>query len=35
MVRQAFPTTLNISGEFHFHSEVSLVVLYTGTLFIS
>jgi hypothetical protein len=35
MVRRAFPATSDISGEFRFHSEVSLVVLYTDTLFIS
>jgi hypothetical protein len=34
-VRRAFPATSDISGEFRFHSEVHLVVLYTGTLFIS
>jgi hypothetical protein len=31
MVRRAFPTTSDISGEFRFHSEVRLVVLFTGT----
>jgi hypothetical protein len=35
MVRRAFSATSDISGEFYFHSEVSLIVLYTGTLFIS
>jgi hypothetical protein len=31
MVRRAFPATSDISGEFRFHSEVCLVVLFTGT----
>jgi hypothetical protein len=34
-VRRAFPATLDISGEFRFHSEVCLVVLFTGTSFFS
>jgi hypothetical protein len=34
-VRRAFSATSDISGKFRFHSEVRLVVLYTGTLFIS
>jgi hypothetical protein len=33
-VRRVFPATSDISGKFRFHSEVRLVVLYTGTLFI-
>jgi hypothetical protein len=34
-VRRAFPATSDISGEFRFHSEVCLVVLFTGTSFFS
>jgi hypothetical protein len=33
MVRRAFPATSDISGEFRFHSEVPLIVLFTGTSF--
>jgi hypothetical protein len=32
-VRRAFSATSDISGEFHFHFEVPLVVLFTGTSF--
>jgi hypothetical protein len=35
IVRRAFSATSDISGEFRFHSEVRLIVLYTDTLFIS
>jgi hypothetical protein len=35
MVRQAFPATSDISGEFRFHSEVRLIVLFTSTSFFS
>jgi hypothetical protein len=34
-VRRTFPTTFLISGEFRFYSEVCLVVLFTGTPFVS
>jgi hypothetical protein len=34
-VRRAFPATSDISGEFRFYSEVRLVIIYTGMLFIS
>jgi hypothetical protein len=33
-VRRAFPATSDISGEFRFHPEVRLVVLYAGTPFL-
>jgi hypothetical protein len=33
-VRRAFPATSDISGEFRFHYEVRLVVLFNGTSFV-
>jgi hypothetical protein len=35
MIRRAFSATFDISGEFRFHSEVCLVVLFIGTPFVS